>query len=187
MNHPTPDELVKFLDEELPAERQAEVSEHVLACDRMPPASGFVAGRPRGAAPGGCPRRRRPSCFRNFAPSRVVHGAVPWPRPSCSPPDLDWRGCRASAPTWRASALDWRARFAVTCKMSSGLIGKICVEPRVRQEAFLSAVTERLDELELQWLADYVNLRRDVETVAIRTQEGLERLAGDEPLQQGVP
>jgi len=50
-------------------------------------------------------------------------------------------------------------------------------EQRSRQDEFQQAVVEAISRIETRQLAEHASLRKDVETVAVQTQEEFERMA----------
>lgn len=54
---------------------------------------------------------------------------------------------------------------------------RFTADQTARQQAFQTAVLAAVNQLEIRQVSDHASLRRDVETVALRTQEEFERLA----------
>jgi len=188
MNHPSREELVDFLDEELPHQRQAEVAEHVLACDECGrQTASWRAARTALAA------WQLPTFPQ--AASRPSHRAArrgAWPRAAAGAALVAAGFGLALLSAPRSDTASVRSELAREIRRHlreevHAELAKFTASQHVQQESFLRDVAERLDQLELQWMADYAALRRDVETVAIGTQEGLRRLASAEPIQQDVP
>ena len=185
MNHPTPDEFLEYHDGDLAAERQAEIANHVADC---------AACRQQASS---------------WAEVRSTLGAwdlpiQPWPVARTSrqgTPRLSWKGAAAAAlfmaagfgaarfssPARDAAAVREDIVRQIRGELRNEIQAKLAViasEHSSRQEELGTALAERIDEFELQWQADFLALRRDVETVAVRTQEGLQQLANAEPFQR---
>jgi hypothetical protein len=180
MNHPTHEELLEFLDEELSIERQIEVAGHVHACDEcrgkmaswrgaqmalasweLPAQSQPVRRAPRLAMPRG--RWRRAAAAAALVAAGFGLALLAAPR---------WDSARDSADL--ASEIRRQVQQELRTELA-----KFAANEQSQHDQLLTAMNGRLDQLEMQWLVDYAELRRDVETLAIGTQEGLRRLAGD--------
>jgi hypothetical protein len=87
-----------------------------------------------------------------------------------------------AAPRWNSAGdraeLAGEIRRQVQQELQAEL-AKFAANEQSQHDELLTAMNGRLDQFELQWLVDYAELRRDVETLAIGTQEGLRRLAGE--------
>lgn len=180
MNHPTREELLDFLDEELSVERQAEVAEHVLACDDCRGQAASWRDARTALASWELPARSQPVLRTSY---RAAAGGR-WRR-AAGAAALVAAGfglALLAAPRWD-SARD-RAELAgeIRRHLQEELqveLAKFAASQQSQHDELLTAMNGRLDQLELQWLVDYAELRRDVETLAIGTQEGLRRLAGE--------
>jgi anti-sigma factor RsiW len=178
MNHPDREELLAYLDGELPRERRTEVAEHLATCGECSELatswdaartalSGWKLPASRALAQ---PARLRVPPRRQNAWTRAVAATVLVA--------LGFSAARLTAPRADLSGLqsELRAEFA-----------ELTSQQRANQEAFLQAIGEQIDQLDAQWLADYAALRRDVETVALRTQAEFERLATSESERENLP
>lgn len=188
MNHPTPQQLIEFFDDELTPDLQAEVAAHLRACDQC--SSQTTAWRTARTALASWKLPIRPQTVA-YSPQ----GAAPRGR---------WRTAAAAAalvaagfglafllpPGWNSFRSDAELASEVRRQVQEELrieLAKFATSQESAQEKLLTAMNGRLDQLELQWLIDYAELRRDVETVAIGAQEGLRLLASAEARQEPVP
>lgn len=178
MDHPTPDELLEFLDDDLAGNRRARVADHVDACDecqrRVASWEGARSGLDAWELPESLPvlraRQFRAASVhlrRAVAAALLVAGAFGAARLTAPRPDV----------VALREELAGQIRGELRREFHEEL-AKIAADQSAGQDLF-AALVERIDQLELQWLADYVDLRRDVETVAMHTQADLQRLAGD--------
>lgn len=187
MSHPTHEELLEFLDAELPPERQAAVAEHVATCDECRRLTESWRGAHTALA--SWELAERPLATPTFETATISLAASQRPTARSG-----WRRAAAAAALVAAGfglallaapsgdSAQHRAELAseVRRQVQEELhaeLAKFTATQDANHEEFLTALNGRLDELELQWLVDYVELRRDVETVAIGAEEGLRRLA----------
>ena len=180
MNHPTREELLEFLDEELSLERQTEVSGHLLACDECRGQAASWRAARAALASWELPARSQPALRTSYraAPRGRWHRAVA----AAALVAAGFGLALLSAPSWNSARNRAELASEIRRHLQEELhaeLAKFAASQESQQEEFLTALNGRFDQLELQWLVDYAELRRDVETLAIGTQEGLRRLAGD--------
>ena len=175
MNHPSHEELVDFLDGELAVSRQAEVARHVEGCGEC---SAIVASwrdvqielpswklGERPAVPISNRRGHVRQYLRQVAAAAVLL-AVGFGLARVTAPDL------AQVRTDLAQQLGSELRN----EFQSDLLHYAAAQS-VEQQAIVQAV----QDLDTRWLADFGGLRRDIETVAVRTQEEFARLSSSAP------
>ena len=169
MNHPNREELVGFLYEELTSGQHGEISRHVAGCAEC-----------RAQLESWRAVRRELAAWKLPAARREVAGAQPWLV-------LKWAAAAAvlvlagfglahvSAP---AAKMDTAAlRSAVAQELREELrteLARFSTDQSARQQEYQGALTKALGRLEAQRLVDYANLRKDVETVAVRAEDELQ-------------
>ncbi len=167
MNHPTREELVEFLYGETPPDRTAAIAAHLENCPecrrevetwkavRVELAAG---ARPERA---GAPARRHSPVW--FTLRRAAAAAM-----------LVLAGYGAARLAQPGPAADADAlRTAVAAELRTELrneLGRFATDQSGRQEAIVQA----LARMEAQRLEEYANLRRDMETVAVRAEDQFE-------------
>jgi putative zinc finger protein len=188
MTHPTPQELLEFIDGELSPEQQTQVAAHVHACDECNRQTASWRATRTALASWELPTRLQPA-------TRLPRAARPRGR---------WRSAAAAAalvaagfslalmlaPGGGSSRSDAELASEVRRHVQEELhaeLTRFAKSQESAHEELLTALNGRLDQLELQWLVDYAELRRDVETVAIGAEEGLRRLASAEASQEEAP
>jgi anti-sigma factor RsiW len=195
LKHPERQELVGYLYEELDPGRQQEVSGHLSACAecrghleswrsvRGELAAWQVARKPLAA---------RAAQSGRTAPSPVFSlGPLPWQFAKLAAAAVVLIGIGFGLARWStpAATVDPAAlREAVVKELRDDLraeLGRFASGQSARQEEYQAALTETLGRLEAQRLAEYANLRKDMETVALRTEgefqntrQNLRQLAG---------
>jgi hypothetical protein len=201
MTHPNPQELLDFVYEELPPNRQAELSAHLAACD---------ACQARVTAWGGV-RRELAGWELPEASSRPVTDAARSPRPwpvvrwaaaaavligtgfglarlssphpevaSAPEPSIDVPALRAELAGEIRRELHDELRAALRSELAAELSAqqaKFAADEAGRRGAFEQAMARALNDSEVRQVAEHRALRRDVETLAIRAREELDQLA----------
>jgi anti-sigma factor RsiW len=192
MNHPTRDELLDFFDKEMPIERQGALAAHVGECHECEEQLKAWQAARHGMASWELPEPHEEQ--RRTAPhsNRTVASLGTWRRPAAAAALMAAGFALALilAPRWAQNGnraeLAQEIRRHVQEELRAEL-AKFESKQRLHQEELLTVLDGRLDQLEVQWLVDYADLRRDIETLAIGTQEGLRRLAGGELDVQDLP
>jgi hypothetical protein len=176
--HPSREILTDFLYDELSPTGRAEVAGHVQACGecrellsswrdvRGTLQRWTIADRPETAQPA---RSHKPVWTITkwaVAASVFITCGFALARMTAAPP---------SAPTLSASAMQ-EIRDQVKQDLSAEL-SRYTSAHLASQREFRRGVDRRIEKLETDRLADYSGLRKDVETVALRTQEEFVRLA----------
>src|SRR5688500_2257512 len=170
MNHPSREQLVGFVYEELAPAEQAEVARHVDACGEC--RERIDSWREaRGALTTWKLPERRSGAHR---PSFPIYSGVKWAAAALVFITTGFAIARLTAPP--VPNLE-QVRADVQQQVSAQL-AQHAAEQSAAQRAFLRQVDNRIGQLEQQRLADYRGLRNDVETVALQTQEAFVRLTG---------
>ena len=172
MNHPTDEELSDFLYQDLPTARRAEVEAHLLACEqcrhqvqlwrqvRGALRDWKVADRPPTTA--ARPRRQVTVVLRGAVAASVLLATgffvARWsaPRPA----------------TFASSRVDPQ----IIEQLRAELKRDLTVQLGALHREYRANVEQQIRLIEAARLADYSGLRKDVETVALRTQEEFARL-----------
>lgn len=176
MDHPHPENLIEFLYGELAPAPQAEVAWHLEMCEecRSQLASwGQVRDQlqtwelPRSVAT----RRGRFSPTRElrWAAAAVVLLGVGFGLARLSspgPPDL----------AQMRAEITRELRGEITQQLTADF-SKFASDQLAQQQIYQRAIADAVRQFESRQVADYVSLRRDVETVAIRSQERFDQLA----------
>jgi hypothetical protein len=177
MNHPNPEELVDFLDDELSPPRQADVARHVSECGE---------------------------CGRLVASWRDVRSQLPtWKlrdragAHTPSRPIANWQTIgRAAAAILLLVVGFGAARLTARIPDTNPLRAELAEQLRgelntalvnlaaaqvAEQQAYHQAVAQFVAELDARWLAELGRLRADIETVAVTTQEEFARRGSPAP------
>jgi anti-sigma factor RsiW len=180
MNHPNYEELIDFLDGQLASSRQDEIASHLADCDecsrnlsawrdaRHELQSWELTPRLAGAAP------RRTSVWPGLA--RVAAAIVfvglgfGLARLAVPPPDAD----QIRADVFAQVRDELRSELQTEW---TAIALALATEQRANQVAILRG----LQQLDARWLADFGSLRKDIETVAVRTQEEFARRSSSTP------
>ncbi len=162
MNHPTREDLVAHLYGELPPEQEAELTAHLGQCAECQQLAtlwrGTMAELDSWQLPAPQPQRRP-------APANLVFmPLLRWAAAACVAVGFGFLGGRLSAPTPDREAL--RAEFAAELKQLVASVETQRAEDR-------RAVTEILQTMESQRTEDDAVLRRELETLAVNTEDGL--------------
>jgi hypothetical protein len=185
MEHPTHEELAEFLYEEVSPARQFQIAQHVDACAEcrarvtswrnirqalhsweLPQRSLKLIGQPRTTKTWQIVR---------WAVAAMVMLAVGYGmgrNTGASPSDV--KQLRAEL----AQQLRGELRQDLQTEMMRFATDDLAQQRQEYQRALVQAAAQ----LEARRLADYTALRRDVETVAVQTQEGFESLASGKPV-----
>ena len=180
MTHPTHEQLTEFLyEDELDPARRAEVGRHVDGCAACRatldawrgvranlatwslPASGRPAGRAAHAAPSR-------AGLRWAAAAAVLLGSGYGLARLTQQPAVDLAALRAD--------LVREVRHEVRQEVAAELKTHAARQAQWQDE-FQEAVVDVINQLETRQVASYATLRRDVETVALRSHEEYSRLA----------
>ena len=162
-NHPTREEILAKLYDELPPERHSEVAAHLgqcaechkLAtewCDTMEQLNSWKLPAPE-------PQPEFESEPVDFAPY------IKWALAACLVIGLGFLGGRLSAPAPDAAALS-AALTPELQKISAAMDARLAEDRR--------AVTEILQTMQTQRTEDYASLRRALETLAVNTEDELQ-------------
>ena len=172
MNHPQVDELTELLYGELTPAREAEVNQHLLGCDEC---RGRIAtwrdvrqdlatwkvpltGQPRAALPA-----RHKAQFMRWAVAAMVLIGTGFGLAHLVTPRPDFSAVRAEL------------RNELKQELATTLAG-YADEQSSRQQAFQQYVSQAVGRIEARQVAEHAILRKDVETVALHTQEEFDRL-----------
>jgi hypothetical protein len=187
MTHPSPEELIGFLYDDLDPARRPAVCEHLATCDvcRTRVESWGVVRRdlaawelpePRGRVVSGLAAARPWPVFRWAAAAAVLiatgYGLARMnaARPAAPAPDI----------TALRAQITGELRVALRDELRGELAAdqaRIAADQAAERETFRQAVARALDALENRQAADLAELRADVETVALRAQTELSQLA----------
>lgn len=159
-NHPTREEIVAKLYDELPPERHSEVAAHLGQCadchkiatdwcDTMEQMDAWKLPAPEPEAE----FEREPVDFAQL---------FKWALAACLVVGLGFLGGRLSAPAPDAAALS-AALAPELQKLSAAMDAKLTEDRR--------AVTEILQTMQTQRTEDYASLRRALETLAVNTED----------------
>lgn len=172
--HPERESLIGFLYEELAPERQQEVHRHLATCAECR-AHLDSWRRVRGELPAWQLARAHPGTA-SATPWRSLR-REPWRVAKLAAAalfliGLGFVGARWStpAPTVDPAVL----RSAVVQELREDLraeLARFATAQTALQEGYQAALTETLSRLEAQRLAEYAGLRKDMETVALRTED----------------
>jgi len=183
MNHPTNEELTDLLYGDLPPALRDKVAQHAESCPectaKLEAWQHVRTDLDSWTLPDRAPSLRRSAASR-FAPLRWAAAAVlvlagialahlTAPRP------VDPEELRA------AIAADLRQEFTTE-------LARARAEQSSRQQDLVQASARALDQLDARRRADYTALRTDLETIALRTQEGFAQLvSADQPAPRTMP
>ncbi len=176
MNHPTHDVLAEFLYDELDPTREVEVRQHVEACGKC--RATIESWRSVRAHLGAWKlplNARRPASvgasrlgLRWAVAAAVLLGSgFGVARMTEKPADLS----ALRADLVRDVRQEVRQELAAELKNHAA-------QQAAWQESFQDAVVDVIGQLETRQVATYTNLRKDVETVALRSHQEFSRLAG---------
>ena len=172
MNHPTAQELTEFIYHELEPARQTELARHLETCDEC-----------RHCVDAWRSVRSELATWKlpiTCAPPHAFPAAMRWAVAACLLLASGFALARWNAP---APADTARLRAELAGEIRQQLATQLAhydTDQRSRQEQFQQAVVEAIGQIETRQLADHASLRKDVETVALHTQEQFERMASAE-------
>lgn len=169
MNHPTREDLIGLLYEEESPEQNAAVARHVAGCAECQAQLESWRAVRQELTSWRLPEqgRKTPSAqvwlFFKLAAAAVV---------------LLFAGFGIARITTPKGSLDTATlRAAVAEDVRQELraeMARFSSEQSVRQQEYQTALTKALGRIEAQRLVDYANLRKDMETVAVRTEDELQ-------------
>src|SRR5688572_6393846 len=165
MSHPSREELVGFVYQELSPEQHAGVARHVSGCGECREQVASWRDVREALATWKLDERRRPTTRQAPALSSVAR----WAAAAIVLLASGFALARLTAPP--APNVD-RLRVELQQDMSAEL-ARHAEEQLAAQRAFLRDVDGRINHLEQERLAAYSTLREDVETVALQTQQAL--------------
>lgn len=171
MNHPSRDELAQFLYQELPPRQQSDVAGHIQTCAEChAQIEAWQAVRTQ-LASWKIPARRRPFALKwpNFAPGFALR----W---GAAAVVFLLAGYLLARVTAHPSVDSPAIRAAIAAEVRQELraeLAKFTETQTQGQAQFRDTLMNTLGRLEAQRLIDYTNLRRDVETLAVRAQDEL--------------
>ena len=176
MNHPSREELVGFVYEELAPAEQAEIARHVGACGACREQVASWRNVREALATWKLDERRRPATRRTLALPSVAR----WAAAAIVLLASGFGLARLTTPP--APDVE-RLRAELQLNMSAEL-ARHAEEQLAAQRAFLRDVDGRINQIEQERLAAYSGLREDLETVAMQSQQAFVRLVGTEPANQ---
>lgn len=189
MTHPKHDELAEFLYDELPPARQAEVAQHVHACDDC--RAQVASWRGVRTTLAAYEVVDGPAVIRS--PGRATHGAartgLRWAVAAAVLLGAGFGLARMTEKPLDLNALRADLVREVRQEVRQELTAELTTHAARQaqwQEGFEDAVIEVIGQLETRQVASYRNLRKDVETVALRTEQEFGRLIGaaEAPVEQ---
>jgi anti-sigma factor RsiW len=173
MNHPTREELIEFIYGELSQDRNTTVACHLETCAECRAQTETwnsvrrelaVCSRPGGHA-GQAPARRLRAAWLALrwaaAAAVLLLAGYGLARLATSAPAEDPAALRAAVAEELRAEL--RADFA-----------RFAAEQSARQDGYREAFTQALGQIEARRALEYENLRRDMETVAMRAEDQFE-------------
>jgi hypothetical protein len=163
MNHPPREEWTDFLHDDLAPDRRRELRTHLgecAECRAQVETWRSVQHELRGW--------RIPEARAHAAPARS------WPFMKLAAAAVVMIAAGYALARWTAPVADTAAiRAALTADLRAEL-ARFAAENSARQQEYQAAFTKALGRLEAQRLVEYADLRRDVETVAVRAEGELE-------------
>lgn len=181
MNHPTPEELAEFLYDEADATKREEISNHLASCETCAAriASWRTVRKELAGwnVPTTASRTRRAIGIAQplrWAAAAIVFLCVGYGLARLTSPSID--------PTKLRAELAKEVRQEIASEMTH-----YSDQQLAQQAEFQQAVAASINRLAVQQVTDHATLRKDVETVALRTQEEFARLATvDHPAATGT-
>jgi hypothetical protein len=187
MKHPTQEQLIDFHCAEAAPEQAADIARHLAGCAECRVRVEAWRAVQRQLATWNLPETSRTQA----APTRSsrFRSTMRWAAAAAVLLLAGFGAARLTTPTSHPDTEAWRARMARELREElRSELKQFSAGQETRQEQFQEALTRTLGELEARRMAEYVGLRRDVETVAVRaedelldTREGLARLAASTP------
>jgi hypothetical protein len=176
MNHPKPEELSEFLYDELPAARRAEVAQHVESCaDCRATVESWRAVRanlaawklPASSMAARVAPRRATGALRWAAAAVVLLGAgYGLARMTEKPVDL------AALRSDLAREVRQEVRQELTTELTNHAAQQVAWQQDLQQN-----LVSEISRLDARQIASHVSLRKDLETVALHSQEEVNWLA----------
>ena len=170
MSHPSREELVGFVYEDLAPAEHAEIERHVGACGACREQVASWRNVREALATWKLDERRRPARQETIA----FPVAARWAAAAALFIASGFALARLTAPP----APDVERLRAELEQNLSVQLARHADEQRATQRAFLSDIDGRFQQVEQERLAAYMGLRQDVETVALHAQEAVVRLTG---------
>ncbi|HEX4794962.1 MAG TPA: zf-HC2 domain-containing protein [Humisphaera sp.] len=181
MTHPTREELIEFIYDELDADRKATLEDHVESCAECQATLASWGGIRRQLQAGDATIADPRMTFAGAALLRGVIAAVLLV-------GLGYGLARVTAPS------ESRLRGQVTSELQTQFrnelraeLAKFTIDQAAREQEYQQQTARLIGQLEIRQVADYSGLRKDVETVAMRTQEEFDRLTGVESVDAKGP
>ncbi|MBI5388494.1 MAG: hypothetical protein HZA90_27835 [Verrucomicrobia bacterium] len=169
MNHPSHEDLIGFLYEELPDGQQAETCRHVAGCAQCRAQVESWRAVRRELLAWAVPDQTR---RRTSTPSWLL---VKWAAAAVVLIGAGFALARGTAPATKLDTAAIRAAMAQELRQElRSELARFAADQATHQQEFQSALTRALGRLEAQRLVDYASLRQDVETVAVRAEDELQ-------------
>jgi anti-sigma factor RsiW len=162
MNHPTREDLVTHLYGELPPAQQAQIAAHLDACADCRQLT--TDWRSTMAELDAWQLPARPPRVEPAPQNVVVAPFLRWAVAACLALGCGFLGGRLSAPAPDTAAV--RAEFAADLR-------QLAVTLETQRAEDRRALTELLQAMQGQRAEDYATLRRELETLAVNTEDGL--------------
>jgi hypothetical protein len=175
MNHPTHDELSEFLYDELDPPRREEVGRHVDECTACRATIESWRGVRANLA-----AWELPAVVRVARPAASARGGLRWAVAAAVLLGTGFGVARITEKPADLSALRTELAREVRQEVRQELAAELrdhAARQAAWQEAFQEAVVDVIGQLETRQVATYANLRKDVETVALRSHEEFNWLA----------
>ncbi len=176
MNHPTHDVLVEFLYDELDPTRAVEVGQHVEGCVKC--RATIESWRSVRAHLGAW---KLPPNARRTASVGASRLGLRWAVAAAVLVGTGFGVARMTEQPSDVSALRADLVRDVRQEVRQELTAELknhAAQQAAWQESFQEAVVDVIGQLETRQVATYTNLRKDVETVALRSHQEFNRLAG---------
>jgi anti-sigma factor RsiW len=174
MNHPKPEELTDFLYDELDPARRDEIADHLKQCDACAGQMASWRSVRKELADWRVPMREHVMSPRRsfaqplkWAAAAIIFLGAGYAIAHVTSPRIDQHQLRAEL----AKELRTEVRQELASEMQ-----KYSSEQLAQQSEFQQSVAATINRFALQ----HATLRKDVETVALRTQEEFERIAAVE-------
>jgi hypothetical protein len=173
MNHPNREELVGFLYQELTKEEGASLAEHLKGCAEC-----------RAEVEAWRAVRRELKEWQPSAPVRRQTQSQTrwwdWLKLASTAAVLVCAGFALARLTPSRTSVDTAALRVELRQELRVELAKFSADQATRQQEYQAALARALGQLEARRLVDYVSLRKDVETVAVRAEDELQ------PTRQGL-
>jgi len=197
MNHPDRGDLTAYLYEELAPAQTAEVKDHLAACPECRAQVESWRGVRRDLAAWKIPAGSGQDLARAWGTGRGLNMLCRWAALGAAASILVFAGfgpARLSGPQpVDAVALRETVARQLRAEWRAELAGLAADQTR-RQEKSEEALARTLEQFEAQRVVDYARLHREIEIMAVHTEnafldtrENLSRLAGTDSLQSVLP